>query len=239
MEERWLSVAFPPDSAAGVILSELFWQLCRNVVRGGDAACFPLYFSGPWRPGRKKPCFCHRAESIWLQAPREQIQEIKNCRFEFFLCLSSFFIPMICKSGHVSSIRWLYWIVYWMIRKWWSLLSFSQYTHCPRRSSVKDSSSDPSVPIFWLKCRPWKGQGCQSLGFLHISAEEKLKVFHSLKPSIALPFTSQMQLLEASKTCWKQRIFSALLSLCSQLFLFQCWLCQHQWGGEAVRKAEC
>lgn len=124
-------------------------------------------------------------------------------------------------------------------RKWWSLLSFSQCTHCPRRSSVKNSSSDPSASRFWVECHPWKGQGCQSLGFLHISAEEKLKVFYFLKPGFALPFTSQMQLLETSKTCWKQRIFSALLSLCSQLFLFQHWLCQHQWGGEAVQKVEC
>lgn len=110
---------------------------------------------------------------------------------------------------------------------------------CPRRSSVEDSSSDPSALRFWLKCHPWKGQSCQALSFLHTSAEEKLKAFYSLKPCITLPLTSQMQLLEASKTCWKQRIFFALLSLCSQFFLFQHWLCQHQWGGEAVQKAEC
>lgn len=141
------------------------------------------------------------------------------------------FIPMSSKLGHVSSIRLcedclllLCWIVYWVMRKLWSLLSFSQCTHCPRRSSVKNSSSDPSAPRFWLECHPWKRQGCQSLGFLHISAEEKLKVFYFLKPGIALPFTSQMQLLETSKICWKQRIFSALLPLCSQLSLFQRWL---------------
>lgn len=131
---------------------------------------------------------------------------------------------MSSKLGHISSIRWLCWIVYWVIRKLWSLLSFSQCIHCPRRSSVKNSSSDPSASRFWLEYHPWKGQGWQSLGFLHISAEEKWKAFYFLKPGIALPFTSQMQLLETSKTCWKQRVFSALLSLCSQLLLFQHWL---------------
>lgn len=192
-------MAFSPYIAAGVILSELFWQLCHSVVRGGDAACFPLYFSGPWRPGRKKPCFCHQAESIWLQAPREQMQENRKLLLWVPFLFVLIFIPMSSKSGRVSSIRWLCWIVFWAIRKLWSLVSFSQCTYCPRRSCVKDSSSDPSALRFWLKCHPWKGQGCQSLGFLHTSAEEELKVFYSLKPGITLPFTSQMQLLEASK----------------------------------------
>lgn len=146
------------------------------------------------------------------------------------------FIPMNSKSGHFLNQSFAGLFIEW---------SENDDTYSPNAHTAQGEAllkavlQIPVPPDFDLIAIPGKDKTVSHWASSIISAEEKLKVFYALKPGITLPFTSQMQLLEAFKTCWKQRIFSALFSLCLQLFLYQHWLCQHQWGGEAVQKAEC
>lgn len=167
------------------------WHRCCSdtfvsMVRREDAACSPMYAALLWGCGRRIPCSCHWPEPTWFNMPGEHAGDAKKCQLELFFWFS-FFVPVYLEAGCRSSLGWFYWVMWWMVRK---------CTRCPWRDSHGDRSAHPSAPKFLLRSHAWK-----EWGFLHISAlwsEETLKVFNSPKLDVALPVTSQMQLLAAS-----------------------------------------
>lgn len=122
------------------------------------------------------------------------------------------------------------------------VLVIGKCTHCSGREPLEERLAHPSAPKFLLKCYPCKGQGCQSKGFLHISAgADQREVEDFLFPEPwCCPSDHLASAAVISHKGSLKAVFSVTLSLYSQLFpIFpEHCACQNQCGGETIRKSE-